>query len=52
MSIAAWLILALFLAFFGLICPLLLYLFNHFLKTAWTKGESFIGFPQDKKSRG
>jgi hypothetical protein len=48
LSIGAWLTLALFLLFFGLICPIFLYLFNRFLKTAWTKGVSFIWFPEDK----
>jgi hypothetical protein len=48
MTITGGLILAVFLLFFGLICPLVLYWFNRFLKTARNKGVSFIGFPQDK----
>jgi hypothetical protein len=51
MSVAHALILALFLLFFGLICPIFIYWFNHFLKTAWTGRESFIGFPQDRGPR-
>ncbi len=47
MSIAAGITLMVFLLFFGLVCPVFLYWFNHFLKTAWTKRVSFIGFPQD-----
>jgi hypothetical protein len=52
LSIAAWLTLALFLVFFGLICPIFLFWFNHFLKTAWSKGVSFIGFPEEKGPGG
>jgi hypothetical protein len=48
---AAGITLAVFLLFFGLICPVFLYWFNHFLKTAWTNRVSFIGFPQDKEPR-
>jgi len=48
LSIASWLTLAVFILFFGLICPVFLFWFNHFLKEALAKGVSFIGFPQDK----
>ncbi len=51
MSIASWLTLAVFILFFGLICPVFLVWFNHFLKAALTKGVSFIGFPQDNGPR-
>jgi hypothetical protein len=51
-SIAGGITLGVFLLFFGLICPVFLYWFNHFLNTARTKGVSFIGFPQDKNPRG
>jgi hypothetical protein len=52
LSIAACLTLALFLVFFFLICPIFLYWFNHFLKTALSKGVSFIYFPEEKGPGG
>ncbi len=52
MSIAGWLTLGVFILFFGLICPVFIYLFNQFLKKALIKGVSFIGFPEDKSPDG
>jgi hypothetical protein len=51
LSIAGWLTLAVFILFFGLVCPVFIYWFNHFLKKAMIEGVSFIGFPQDREPR-
>jgi hypothetical protein len=51
LSIGAWLALAVFLLFFGLICPIFLYWFNHFLKKAFTNRVISIGFSPEKRPR-